>query len=141
MRCNPSNNSAYKPVLASPEVCDALKLDIAHLAEMAPYHSFAKQALRILRCRIDEWTLHVDIDRNTTPLDDSVNAHSPNFSAPDIMSECVIRSAVVESNIGAEVTGTPTCDMELLLPALFQLHEKPFLARKKELERAGFALL
>ncbi len=130
-RCDPSNSSEYKPSIASPEVCNALKLDIAHLAEMAPYHSFAKQALHILRCRAHGWNLHVDTDRNTTPLDDSAKPHSPNSSMPDIISECTIRNAAVESTNAAECTETPTCDIVLLLPALFQLHEKPFLARNQ----------
>lgn len=138
-RCDPSNSSACKPSIASPDVCEALELDIAHLAEMAPYHSFVKQALYNLRCCSYQWNLHVAIDRKT-PLDDSGKPHSPNFSTWDIISECAIRNAVVESTVGAECAAAPMCDMELLLPALFQLHENPFLARESELERAGFAL-
>lgn len=76
----------------SPKVAAAIKQGIADLAEMAPCHHFAEQALNILRFLAKKWNLDVDVlvqksqdevDKLMRPSTSSLNFFVPNISAED----------------------------------------------------------
>ncbi len=79
----------------SPKVAAAIKQGIADLAEMAPCHHFAEQALNILRFLARKWNLDVDVlhrgtqeelDKLVRPSTNSLNFFVPNVSAEDFRS-------------------------------------------------------
>ncbi|RYP39199.1 hypothetical protein DL767_002307 [Monosporascus sp. MG133] len=74
----------------NPRAAEALNQGIADLAEMAPCHHFAKQALSILRYLARKWNIAVDIPRSnpagTDDDDDTVRTatSSLNFFVPNV---------------------------------------------------------
>ncbi|KAI1422747.1 fungal-specific transcription factor domain-containing protein [Xylaria sp. FL1777] len=79
----------------SPKVSAAIKQGIADLAEMAPCHHFAEQALNILRFLAKKWNIDVDVPYRGTreeveklvqPSTSSLNFFVPNVSAEDFRS-------------------------------------------------------
>ncbi|KAI2615335.1 fungal-specific transcription factor domain-containing protein [Hypoxylon sp. NC1633] len=76
----------------SPKVAESLSRGIAHLAEMAPCHHFAHQALNILQYLAKKWNVQVDIPPGTDvpeEVEKSVRpaTHSLNFFAPNVDEE------------------------------------------------------
>ncbi|KAI8631629.1 hypothetical protein F5Y19DRAFT_400275 [Xylariaceae sp. FL1651] len=78
----------------SPKVAEAIKQGIADLAEMAPCHHFAEQALNILRYLAKKWKIEVDVpdqgsqeeaDKLGRPSTSSLNFFAPNVSAEDFI--------------------------------------------------------
>ncbi|KAI1744752.1 fungal-specific transcription factor domain-containing protein [Xylaria scruposa] len=76
----------------SPKVAAAIKQGIADLAEMAPCHQFAEQALNILRFLGKKWNLDVDVpykgaqedvDKLVRPSTNSLNFFVPDVSTHD----------------------------------------------------------
>ncbi|KAK5626664.1 hypothetical protein RRF57_002379 [Xylaria bambusicola] len=76
----------------NPKVSAAIKQGIADLAEMAPCHHFAEQALNILRFLAKKWNMDVDVphqssqdevDKLIRPSTNSLNFFVPNISAED----------------------------------------------------------
>ncbi|GAW26054.1 putative nitrate assimilation regulatory protein nirA [Rosellinia necatrix] len=94
-----SASSPLSPVTTtklSPKVSAAIKQGIADLAEMAPCHHFAEQALNILRFLAKKWNIDVDVpykgiqeefDKLVRPSTDSLNFFIPHVSAEDFMSK------------------------------------------------------
>ncbi|RYO79962.1 hypothetical protein DL766_010140 [Monosporascus sp. MC13-8B] len=84
---SPSSTTASK---LNARAAEALNQGIADLAEMAPCHHFAKQALSILRYLAKKWNVAVDIPRNYPAAsdddDDAVRTatSSLNFFAPSV---------------------------------------------------------
>jgi hypothetical protein len=88
---SPLTSSAPK---LSPKVTNAIKQGIADLAEMAPSHHFAEQALNILRFLAKKWNIEVDVpyqgaqeeaDKLVRPSTSSLNFFAPNISTEDFM--------------------------------------------------------
>lgn len=142
-RLDSSKSSTYQPDSERPDIRDALKLDIDHLTEMAPYHSFATHALQKLHCRAHEWNLHRGTKKNMALLDDSAEAHNVcvDVSPQNIISRCPMCNAAAKNAVFAERIETVACSRELLLPTLFQLRENIILPQEPELEKGGFAVL
>ncbi|KAI1350537.1 fungal-specific transcription factor domain-containing protein [Xylaria sp. FL0043] len=76
----------------SPKVAAAIKQGIADLAEMAPCHHFAEQALNILRFLAKKWNIDVEVphsagkeevEKLVRPSTKSLNFFVPNISAVD----------------------------------------------------------
>ncbi|KAI0203322.1 fungal-specific transcription factor domain-containing protein [Astrocystis sublimbata] len=75
----------------SPKVTASIKQSIADLAEMAPCHHFAEQALNILRFLGKKWNINADLAPQTRdkienlvrPSTNSLNFFVPNVSAGD----------------------------------------------------------
>ncbi|RYP10836.1 hypothetical protein DL764_000388 [Monosporascus ibericus] len=86
-RTSPSRTPASK---LNSRAAEALNQGIADLAEMAPCHHFAKQALSILRYLAKKWNVAVDIPRtNPTVTDDDEDTvqtatSSLNFFVPNV---------------------------------------------------------
>lgn len=89
---SPSDSATTK---LSPKVAAAIKQGIADLAEMAPCHHFAEQALNILRFLAKKWNIDVELpykgtqdefDKLVQPSTDSLNFFVPNISTDDFMS-------------------------------------------------------
>ncbi|KAI1818640.1 hypothetical protein GGS20DRAFT_581396 [Poronia punctata] len=77
-----------------PKVAEAIKQGIADLAEMAPCHHFAEQALNILRFLARKWNIEVDVplkgsqeeaERLVRPSTSSLNFFAPDLSGDDFM--------------------------------------------------------
>ncbi|KAI3317364.1 hypothetical protein HD806DRAFT_541288 [Xylariaceae sp. AK1471] len=86
--------SSTAPKLSS-KASDAIKQGIADLAEMAPCHHFAEQALNILRFLAKKWNIEVEVpyqgaqeeaDRLVRPSTSSLNFFAPNISTEEFMS-------------------------------------------------------
>ena len=133
-----------------PHVADAIKQGISDLAEMAPCHQFAEQALHILRFLAKKWNIEVDVDNGRTPpkdQDDLVGlvSASLNFFAPNVQQrdyECKWGTARTEgaqlAEDGAE-KGAEVAENPLFWP--FPMQGRPILPSGPELETAGFAFL
>lgn len=135
-------------------VSEALKQGISDLAEMAPCHHFADQALNILRYLAKKWKVDVEVDDENTPPEDYDNlvktyTNSLNFFAPNVVDtdfDCDFGLFQGGGGGGAtEVEGKVAkysgdkMDNPLFWP--FPLQGRPILARGTELEQAGFDLL
>ncbi|KAI2627165.1 hypothetical protein GGS21DRAFT_256503 [Xylaria nigripes] len=81
-------------VRLSPKIATAVRQGIADLAEMAPCHHFAVQALNILRYIAKQWNIDVevphrgapeDVGKLVRPLTDSLNLFVPNVSPEDFV--------------------------------------------------------
>ncbi|KAH6607055.1 nitrogen assimilation transcription factor nira, partial [Trichoderma cornu-damae] len=84
-----SEEKMKKAAKIDQRVSDALNRGIANLAEMAPCHHFAEQALNILRYLAKKWNIDVDVDGDKAPPDDLDNLVRPypgslNFFAPNV---------------------------------------------------------
>ncbi|KAI6780511.1 putative nitrate assimilation regulatory protein nirA [Emericellopsis cladophorae] len=135
-------------------VAEALKQGISDLAEMAPCHHFAEQALNILRYLAKKWKIDVDVDDGKTPPEDYHNlvktyTNTLNFFAPNVVDTdfdcdfglfqgCAVASATQVEGKVAKYSGDKM-DNPLFWP--FPLQGRPILARGTELEQAGFELL
>lgn len=89
-----SSPSSSATTRLSLKVTTAIKQGIADLAEMAPCHHFAEQALNILRFLARRWNIEVDIpyqgaqeevDRLLRSSTNSLNFFIPNVSTEDFM--------------------------------------------------------
>jgi hypothetical protein len=136
--------SIERAVRVDPHVSEAINQGIADLAEMAPCHHFAEQALNILRYLARKWNIDVDIDRGNPPMEDSERLIKPytnslNFFAPNVQSEDFICDWGVGT--GKQPDATMSGDsMENPLFWPFPMQGRPILPTGKDLEQAGFAL-
>jgi hypothetical protein len=79
-----------KAAQLDPKVKESLTQGISDLAEMAPCHHFAEQALNILRYLAKKWNIDVDVDQgNSSPPPDYDSLVKPytaslNFFAPNV---------------------------------------------------------
>lgn len=132
-----------------PRVSESLKQGISDLAEMAPCHHFAEQALNILRYLAKKWNIDVDIDVVETPADDydklvkpytsSLNFFAPNIREGDFICDWGAGKWPPQGVApGAQESGDA---MENPLFWPFPMQGRPILPNSKELEQAGFALL
>lgn len=129
-------------------VSESLKQGISDLAEMAPCHHFAEQALNILRYLSKKWKIEVDIDVGKTPADDSdrlvkpytssLNFFAPNIREGDFICDWGAGKWPSPGGPGAKQSGD-SMDNPLFWP--FPMQGRPILPSGKELEQAGFALL
>ncbi|KAI0111173.1 fungal-specific transcription factor domain-containing protein [Nemania sp. FL0031] len=80
----------------SPKVTAAIKQGIADLAEMAPCHHFAEQALNILRFLAKKWNIDVDVPHKAVQeeVDRLIRSstNSLNFFVPDVSTKDFISS-------------------------------------------------
>ncbi|KAJ8121381.1 hypothetical protein O1611_g10119 [Lasiodiplodia mahajangana] len=90
---SPSGSATTK---LSPKVTAAIKQGIADLAEMAPCHHFAEQALNILRFLAKKWNIDVDVPHKTAQeeVDKLIRSstNSLNFFVPDVSTKDFISS-------------------------------------------------
>ncbi|KAH8719850.1 Nitrogen assimilation transcription factor nit-4 [Beauveria bassiana] len=121
-------------VSPTPDVNESLRLSIAHLEEMAPYHSFAEQAPHILRYLSRRWSLEVDVKARKGPL---LNARL------NIMLEHTLGGTGLEDAIGTEGTGTKVHSFGGIgnFSALLGLQQESVLRDGFDLAGAGFSLL
>jgi len=151
---NPDGPSTAKNVEAAakmdPHVSESLKQGISDLAEMAPCHHFAEQALNILRYLAKKWNIDVDIDVGNTPADEydrlvkpytsSLNFFAPNIPEGDFTCDWGAgKSTDAQADGSAAQKSGDAMDNPLFWP--FPMQGRPMLPSGKELERAGFALL
>ncbi|KAL2175517.1 fungal-specific transcription factor domain-containing protein [Thermothelomyces heterothallicus CBS 202.75] len=142
-------------------VIEAIGRGIADLAEMAPCHHFAEQALNILKFMAKKWNIDVeiktmagdepreaefnDVDKATRPVAGSLNFFVPNFKESDFT--CTWGNAVpglgADKEAGAKLKDdSATADgpeNPLFWP--FPMQGRPMLPAGKELEEAGFELI
>lgn len=143
---------------SDPRVFNSISQGIADLAEMAPCHHFAQQALNILRYLAKKWNIDVDMGREKTeaaedidgllrPRTDSLNFFAPNVQIEDFV--CGWTGGA--SSVGGKVMLAPppprpvsgersqVVDNPLFWP--FPLQGRPLLPTGRELADAGFALI
>jgi hypothetical protein len=151
---NPDELSAAKNVETAvkmdPHVSESLTQGISDLAEMAPCHHFAEQALNILRYLSKKWNIDVDIDVGNTPADEydrlvkpytsSLNFFAPNIQDGDFLCDWGTGKPMeAPGDVPAAQKSGDTMDNPLFWP--FPMQGRPILPSGKELERAGFAFL
>ncbi len=140
----------------NPHVSDSLTQGIADLAEMAPCHHFAEQALNILRYLAKKWNIDVEIsgsnksvpddyEKLLKPYTSSLNFFAPNFSPDDFICRWGTASIIADPNINAPGQGTGLqaaaehIENPLFWP--FPMQGRPMLPTGQELEQAGFAMI
>jgi hypothetical protein len=140
-----------KAAKLDPRVSESLTQGIADLAEMAPCHHFAEQALNILRYLAKKWNIDVDIkneevppsedfDNIVKPYTNSLNFFAPNVHEQDFICDWGIVGvpAAPDDRTVAKKTGD-NMDNPLFWP--FPMQGRPILPSGKALEQAGFSML
>ncbi|KGQ04077.1 Nitrogen assimilation transcription factor nit-4 [Beauveria bassiana D1-5] len=139
-----------------PHASDSLAQGIADLAEMAPCHHFAEQALNILRFLAKKWNIEVEFGSSNKPVPDdyekllkpytsSLNFFAPNFTAEDFICRWGKASIVADPNLPSPSQGTglqaavDNIENPLFWP--FPMQGRPMLPTGQELEQAGFAMI
>lgn len=152
---NPTPENLEAAAKLDSRVSVSFKQGISDLAEMAPCHHFAEQALNILRYLAKKWNIDVEIssdklspedfDRVVKPYTGSLNFFAPNVQEGDFifdwgsgMSSKRADGSKSADAVAAEKAGD-TMDNPLFWP--FPMQGRPILPSGKELEQAGFALL
>ena len=160
-----------KAAKLDPRVEESLAQGIADLAEMAPCHHFAEQALNILRYLAKKWNIDVDIDQGKTPPQDfdnlvkpytsSLNFFAPNVAKSDFDCDYSPMDTGREANNGtkarkrsrhddssgdkdrgaSETVEVAADSMENPLFWPFPMQGRPILPSGRDLEKAGFAVL
>ncbi|XWW94576.1 hypothetical protein V2A60_002521 [Cordyceps javanica] len=151
-----NTNAMGESAKINPRVSDSLAQGIADLAEMAPCHQFAEQALNILRFLAKKWNIEVefggtnkavpdDYEKLLKPYTSSLNFFAPNFTAEDFICRWGTASIVADPNIPAPGQGTglqaaaDNIENPLFWP--FPMQGRPMLPTGPELEQAGFAMM
>jgi hypothetical protein len=140
-----------KAAKLDPRVSESLTQGIADLAEMAPCHHFAEQALNILRYLAKKWNIDVDIkneevppsedfDNIVKPYTNSLNFFAPNVHERDFICDWGIVGgpAAPDDRTVAKKAGD-NMDNPLFWP--FPMQGRPILPSGKALEQAGFSML
>ena len=151
---NPSkvtSEAMEKAAKLDPRVSESLSQGIADLAEMAPCHHFAEQALNILRYLAKKWNIDVDINNDSAPPADDFDTfvkpytNSLNFFAPNVREQDYIcgwgsgEDSTAQSGQSVVQKAGENIDNPLFWP--FPLQGRPILPIGKALEQAGFSLL
>lgn len=150
----PTSENLKAVAKLNPRVAESLKQGISDLAEMAPCHHFAEQALNILRYLAKKWHIDVHIesdklapgefDRVVKPYTSSLNFFAPNVQEGDFICDWGTAPKKQKSD-GTKSEGTAAqeagdnMDNPLFWP--FPMQGRPILPSGQELEQAGFALL
>lgn len=146
-----TSKAIEKAAQLDPRVSKSLSQGIADLAEMAPCHHFAEQALNILRYLAKKWNIDVDIKNDSMPpphdFDTVVKPYtnSLNFFAPNVReNEATSGWGSTKNSAGQEEQSIvqkagDSIDNPLYWP--FPLQGRPILPVGKALEQAGFSLL
>ncbi|KAL2141995.1 hypothetical protein VTI28DRAFT_1731 [Corynascus sepedonium] len=157
-----SDEPSRSPDKLDPHVIESIGRGIADLAEMAPCHHFAKQALNILKFMAKKWNIDVeiktmagdeprevelnDVDKSTRPVAGSLNFFATNFQESDY--SCTWGANTGPGSAGKKGEGIKPQDGPALADALenplfwpFPMQGRPMLAVGKELEEAGFELI
>lgn len=134
-----------------PHVSESLQQGISDLAEMAPCHHFAEQALNILRYLSKKWNIDVGIDVGNTPADEydrpvkpytsSLNFFAPNTQEGDFMRDWGAGKKHVEGSGDGSAAQKSGDAMNNPVFWPFPMQGRPMLPSGKELEQAGFALI
>lgn len=142
-----------KAAKLDPRVSESFSQGIADLAEMAPCHHFAEQALNILRYLAKKWNINVNIEgeskaAHTEDFDSLVKPYtsSLNFFAPNVREQDLVCDWGSMKGKKAETGDGPTAkksgdSMENPLFWPFPMQGRPILPNGHELERAGFMML
>ncbi|EGX89057.1 C6 transcription factor (NirA), putative [Cordyceps militaris CM01] len=147
-----------KSAKMNPRVSDSLAQGIADLAEMAPCHHFAEQALNILRYLANKWNIKVEFGGNNKagtedyekllkPYTSSLNFFAPNFTAEDFICRWGTAGLVAEPNPNSpspsQGTGLQAAVENIENPLFwpFPMQGRPMLPTGKDLEHAGFAMI
>ncbi|KAH6949627.1 hypothetical protein DER45DRAFT_588450 [Fusarium avenaceum] len=123
---------------------------IAKLAEMAPCHHIAEQALHILYYLAKEWNINVDVDTGAAlkpeKYERAFRSLAGNLSA--FMPIAIVDDSISHRGTGEEAgertlrqLEKPAESMEDLLLWPFLMQRRSILSKGKELEEAGFAVL
>ncbi|GAO17293.1 hypothetical protein UVI_02044520 [Ustilaginoidea virens] len=137
-------------VKTNPRVMAALKRGIADLAEMAPCHHFAEQALHILGHLARKWNIDVDFEghdlapedyeRLVRPYTSSLNFFAPNVGVQDFICDWGSGNRIAVKGEARLVEKTAeTMENPLFWP--FPMQGRPMLPTGTQLADAGFALL
>lgn len=133
-----------------PHVTEAISQGISDLAEMAPCHHFAHQALNILRYLTKKWNIKVDTkdakftaeeyERFVRPQTNSLNFFAPNIKEEDFVCTWGIRGPLAGKVVAATTQGPgETIENPLFWP--FPMQGRPILPSGDALEQAGFVML
>ncbi len=140
----------------NPRVSGFLAQAIADLAEMAPYHHFAEQALNILRSVAKKWNVEAEIGGSYKPVpDDHEKLLKPYTSSLNFLPP--ISRRTISSTAGALRSSLLTPIYRLLCQGMglqasvdnvddpliwpFPMQAPPMLPTVQELEQAGFAII
>jgi hypothetical protein len=131
-------------------ISETIKQGIAKLAEMAPCHHIAEQAVHILYYLAKDWNINVDVDTGAAlkpeKYERTFRSLAGNLSA-------FVPIAIVDDSISHRGTGEEAGErmlrqleksaesMEDLLFWPFLMQRRSMLSKGKELEEAGFAVL
>lgn len=151
--------ASTRPPKLDRHAAESLSRGIEDLAEMAPCHHFAEQALNILRYLAKKWNVDVEIKptpqdeptrvelhESTRPVTSSLNFFAPNFLESDF--NCTW-GGPTGSGLGSEsgLTNRPV-DVPQKAEAMenplfwpFPMQGRPLLPSGKELEEAGFEII
>lgn len=150
-----------------PHIREAISRSIDDLAEMAPYHHFAHQALNILRYLAKKLKIEVKIKgeamngpashlsrRGIQPATDSLNFFAPNVSEKDVVSlwgqapppavlgqETRARGVVPTHETGQDIKAISDTLVDNPLFWPFPMQGRPMLPSGDNLREAGFEVL
>ena len=133
-----------------PHVSESLKQGIADLAEMAPCHHFAEQALNILRYLAKKWDIEVEFesgalspgayDRLVRPYTGSLNFFAPNVGIEDFICDWGSGNRTISESQPRQLEkAAESLENPLFWP--FPMQGRPILPAGEELKASGFALL
>ncbi|KAJ6438335.1 amino-acid permease inda1 [Purpureocillium lavendulum] len=130
---------------------EAVKEGMDGLAEMAPCHHFAEQALNILRYLVQEWNLEVDVgagpvlepedyDKFVRPYASTLNFFRSSTIASDIISDPGMERFATDGEMSRQVGKAKEMMENLLLrPIPLQGPSVLLKGKGKEMDKEGFA--
>ena len=144
------NPGVSMPATFDPRAAKAVKQGMVGLAEMAPCHHFAEQALNILRYLAQEWNLGIDIgagpvmgakeyDRFIRPYASTLNF----FANSKVAKELILKPGTYAESSGRTLAQVEKA-MEMMENLLIQpipLQGPSILLKEQNLDDEGFAKL
>lgn len=144
---DPNINKMEPAAQIDPRIAQSLAQAISDLAEMAPCHNFAEQALNILRFLAKKWKIDInvdgvkplpqDYDKLVKPYTSSLNFFAPNVRQADSVCDWGMGRSPTEEGVTRQAAST--IENPLLWP--FPMQARPLMPQGKEMEDAGFAVI
>ena len=133
-------------------ISNAISQGIADLAEMAPCHQFAEQALHILRYLAKKWSININLDNGETPMLEGLNtigrrststltSFAPDISTGDFLCQWGTSRATTSAAATPNTTREAAENIENPLFSPFPLQGRPVLPYGDNLRAAGFEIL